>query len=141
MAFFMASCAVSGLLHFSILDGSFNKSLVDGIEMAQAALKNVEEISVQRIYGHDTVVQVEIAGYNVMSELLELFVPALLKDKPSHKEEKILNLFPYQFTEFRETGSKYEKVMSALDHLSGMTDEYATEMYKRLKGIEIPRHG
>lgn len=125
----------------TILDGSYNKSLVDDIEKAHAALKNVEDISVKRIYGHDTVVQVEIAGYNVMSELLELFVPALLKESPSHKEEKILNLFPYQFTEFRETTSKYEKVMSALDHLSSMTDEYATEMYKRLKGIEIPRHG
>ena len=69
------------------------------------------------------------------------FVPALLKTKPSHKEEKMLKLFPFQFTEFEETSSPYEKVMSALDYLSGMTDEYATEMYRRLKGIVIPRHG
>ena len=74
-------------------------------------------------------------------ELLQLFVPALLKTKPSHKEEKMLKLFPFQFTEFEETSSPYEKVMSALDYLSGMTDEYATEMYRRLKGIVIPRHG
>ena len=30
--------------------------------------------------------------------------------------------------------------MSALDYLSGMTDEYATEIYRRLKGIVIPSH-
>lgn len=124
-----------------ILDGNYNNSLVDDIEPAVKALKHIQEISVKKIYGHDTVVQVEIAGYNVMSELLELFVPALLKETPSHKEEKILGLFPYQFTEFREAGTRYEKVMSALDHLSSMTDEYATEMFKKLKGFEIPRHG
>jgi dGTPase len=75
-----------------------------------------------------------------MSELLQLFIPALLKEKPSHKETKVLRLLPYQFTEFEETDSQYHKVLNALDHLSGMTDEYATEMYRRLKGIVIPHH-
>jgi dGTPase len=85
--------------------------------------------------------QIEIAGYNVLSELLQLFIPALLKERPSHKEKMVLKLFPYQFTEFQQTESGYEKVMSVLDFLSGMTDTYATEMYRRLKGIVIPRHG
>jgi dGTPase len=125
----------------AILSGSFNDALVDAIQSGSGALKMVQEISVNKIYGHDTVIQIEIAGYNVMSELLHLFVPALLKEKRSHKEEKVLKLFPYQFTEFEETESKYEKVLNALDYLSGMTDEYATEMYRRLKGIVIPHHG
>jgi dGTPase len=86
------------------------------------------------------VIQIEIAGYNVMSELLQLYVPALLREKPSHREQKVLHLFPYQFTEYELTPSRYEKVMNALDYISGMTDEYATEMYRRLKGIVIPPH-
>lgn len=124
-----------------ILNGTFNDTLIDNIERRHKALETVQEISVERIYGHDTVIQIEIAGYNVMSELLQLFVPALLKGRPSHKEQKVLKLFPYQFTEFEQAGSMYEKVLSALDYLSGMTDEYATEMYRRLKGITIPGHG
>jgi dGTPase len=124
----------------SILNGSFNDTLIDNLDRSYGALKTVQEISVNKIYGHDTVVQIEIAGYNVMSELLQLFVPALLKTDPSPKEKQVLKLFPYQFTEFLETESKYEKVLNALDHLSGMTDEYATEMYRRLKGIAIPSH-
>jgi len=123
-----------------ILNGSFGDTLIDSIEKNFGALKSIQEISQERIYQHDTVIQIEIAGYNVMSELLCLFIPALLKEKPSHKEEKILKLFPYQFTEFELAGSPYEKVMNALDFLSGMTDEYATEMYRKLKGIVIPRH-
>jgi dGTPase len=124
-----------------ILSGCFNDTLIDNIEKRTGALKTIQDISVKKIYGHDTVIQVEIAGYNVMSELLQLFIPALLKENPSHKEEKVLELFPYQFTEFELATSGYEKVMSALDYLSGMTDEYATEFYRRLKGITIPRHG
>jgi dGTPase len=124
----------------SILGGRFNSTLVDEIETAHGVMKPIQEISLERIYRHDTVVQVEIAGYNVMSELLQLFVPALLKEKPMHREANVLRLFPYQFTEFETTESKYAKVMNALDFLSGMTDEYATEMYRKLKGIVIPTH-
>ena len=124
----------------AILKGEFNDTLIDHIEKDCTPLKDMMKLSVERIYNHDTVTQIEIAGYNVMSELLHLFIPALLKEKPSHKEEKVLKLFPYQFTEFQLTDSKYEKVMSALDLLSGMTDTYATELYRRLKGIVIPQH-
>ena len=125
----------------AILNGNFNNALVDFIEDNCGALRTVKKISKEEIYNHYIVMQIEIAGYNVMSELLQLFIPALVKDKPSHKDEKILNLFPYQFTEYKETSSKYLRVMSALDFLSGMTDVFATEMYRRIKGIVIPEHG
>lgn len=124
----------------AILDGSFNDTLIDNIQCRSGALKKVQDISVSRIYGHDSVIQIEIAGYNVMYELLQLFVPALLKSAASHKEEKVLRLLPFQFTEYQQTELPYEKVINALDYLSGMTDEYATEMYRRLKGIVIPGH-
>lgn len=125
----------------AILNGEFNDALMDSIERNSGALKMVKKISVEEIYNHPIVMQIEIAGYNVMSELLQLFIPALVKTKPSHKDEKILNLFPFQYTQFKETESKYLKVMSALDFLSGMTDVYATEIYRRIKGIVIPEHG
>lgn len=125
----------------TILNGSFNDTLLDNIEQDCEPLRRIGKISLEKIYQHDTVMQIEIAGYNVLSELLQLFIPALLKEKPSHKEQMVLRLFPYQFTEFQLTSSSYEKIMSALDFLSGMTDTYATEIYRRLKGIVIPQHG
>ena len=56
------------------------------------------------------------------------------------KIDMLSGFFPYQFTEFEQASSSYEKVMNELDFLSGMTDEYATEMFRRLKGIAIPGH-
>ncbi len=123
-----------------ILAGTFNDTLLDYIESSHGAFKQVMEISNERIYNHDTVLEIEIAGYNVMSELLSLFVPALLKQKPDHKDEKILKLFPLQFTAFKDTSSSYDKLLCAFDFISGMTDLYATELYRKLKGVEIPQH-
>jgi dGTPase len=125
----------------AILNGTFNDTLTDNINTACGAFKAVQALSLEKIYSHDTVLQVELAGYNVLSELLQLFVPALLKSRPAAKEANVLKLIPYQFTAFETTESKYEKVLCALDFISGMTDEYATELYRRLKGIVIPRHG
>lgn len=123
-----------------ILHGSFNDTLINNIENNCGALSEVMKISNEKIYNHDTVLEIEIAGYNVMSELLSLFIPALLKRKPDHKDEKVLKLFPLQFREFEKSNSAYEKVLNAFDLISGMTDLYATEMYRKLKGVEIPRH-
>lgn len=123
-----------------IIEGTFDDTLLDNIERTHGALAEVLRISRKKIYNHDTVLEVEIAGYNVMGELLQLFVPALLKQKPDHKDEKILKLFPLQFREFEDTTFPYEKVLNALDLLSGMTDLYATELYRKLKGIDIPQH-
>jgi dGTPase len=123
-----------------ILHGTFNDTLLDNIENNYGAFKEVMKISNEKIYNHDTVLEIEIAGYNVMSELLALFVPALLKQKPDHKDQKILKLLPLQFREFEETSSAYEKTLNAFDLISGMTDLYATELYRKLKGVEIPQH-
>jgi dGTPase len=123
-----------------ILQGTFNDTLIDNIEKRTGALAEVMRISNEKIYNHDTVLEIEIAGYNVMSKLLHLFVPALLKQKPDHKDEKVLKLFPLQFREFQETNSPYKKILNAFDLISGMTDLYATEMYRKLKGVDIPQH-
>ena len=123
-----------------ILEGTFNDTLIDNIDQRTHAFDQVMTLSTERIYNHDTVLEVEIAGYNVMSELLSLLVPALLKQMPDHKDKKVLKLFPLQFREFEDTSSAYTKILSAFDLISGMTDLYATEMYRKLKGIEIPQH-
>ena len=124
----------------ALLNASYNNSLVDAINADTGVLKDIAALSREKIYGHDTVLQIELAGFNVMSELLGLFVPALLHTHPDAREKKLLRLFPYQFTAFEETEDAYIKVLCALDFISGMTDEYATELYRRLKGISVPHH-
>lgn len=123
----------------AILDGTYNNSLIDDLESYCPALKKIADTSVSRIYNHRTVVEIEIAGYNVMSELLSLFVPPTLKEKPSKKDEKVLLLIPEQF-KHNAADTPYARVLSVLDFVSGMTDPFATELYRKISGIETPKH-
>jgi dGTPase len=123
----------------AILEGTFNKSLFGVVKENCSILKEIQKASTERIYNHRTVVEIEIAGYNVMSELLHLLIPATVKSKPSNKDEKALLLIPKQF-KYGEKATTYQKVLSVLDFISGMTDPFATDLYRKISGIEIPKH-
>jgi dGTPase len=124
----------------SILNGSFNNTLVDILTSDCHALNEIEDISIHKIYNHPSVIEVEIAGYNVMSDILDLFVQAVLTSNPTALQKKCLFLVPEQYAFYKDTDSPYLKVMGILDFVSGMTDGYATELYRKMKGIEIPGH-
>jgi dGTPase len=135
-----ATTAVFEKNHENILNGTWNESLVGEVEKQCPALKDIQDISVKRIYNHPSVIEVELAGYNVMSEILNIFIPAILKNNPSNMEKKSLLLIPNQFNHSRQPKMYYEKVMGVLDFVSGMTDGYATELYRKIKGIDIASH-
>lgn len=123
----------------SILNGNLDKSLLKLIQeennSANEIINKIEEFSIENIYNHHSVVEIENAGYNVMYELLSHFIPPILKSNKSKSEEKAVKLIPNQF--LYQDGTDYQKVLGVLDYVSGMTDNYATELYRRIKGIEI----
>lgn len=123
-----------------ILAGTWNESLIGEVEKNCPSLRRIQQISVEKIYNHHSVIEVELAGYNVMSEILSVFVPSILKENRSNMEKKSLLLIPNQFNLSKEKGMYYEKVMGVLDFVSGMTDGYATELYRKIKGIDIAAH-
>lgn len=119
------------------LNAEFQRPLFKQIGDHCLALKKIEVFSIQNIYNNRIVIEIENAGYNVMYELLSHFIYPILKD-PDHrsKSDKLaLKLLPPAFN-YDGEGS-YRKVLGILDYVSGMTDNYATDLYKRIKGIEI----
>ncbi|ANH79859.1 deoxyguanosinetriphosphate triphosphohydrolase [Niabella ginsenosidivorans] len=122
----------------AILSGDFDKSLINAIPELEAPLKTIAEISVQKIYNARKVVELEIAGFRIMSGLVEDFVTAALTPRNEREKEhnKLLELLPQQFV-FDEDERPYVKVMHILDFISGMTDVYALKLYRKLRGIEI----
>ena len=122
-----------------ILQGKFSSTLVDTISNDCPSIDKVIQLSIDKIYNHESVVEIEIAGYNVMSELLQMYIPTVLKSARGTFEKKVLRLMPDQY-KINPTQSSYEKMMLVLDHISGMTDGYATELYRKVKGIEISKH-
>ena len=119
------------------LTGVFEKPLMESLdENIVRQMKKIEKISVARIYNAPTVVQIEIAGFKVMNALLEEFIPAYLKEQKGHFDKKIVAMIPAQF--HTDSTSTYDKIRAVLDYVSGMTDVYAVDLYRKIKGISIP---
>ena len=120
-----------------ILAGTLEHSLLDLFKMGSAAMRDIEKFSIEKIYNHKAVVEIENAGYNVMYELLDHFVPSVIKPPTALKsyDKMALKLLPAQFTYPNKT--VYENVLGVLDFVSGMTDNYATDLYRKIKGIDI----
>lgn len=119
-----------------IMNGDFNSALMDAIEEPlRSAMKAIENVSVKKIYNYSSVIQKEVAGYKVMGGLLEEFVPAYLKNSSKY-HQKLIELIPKQF--LTKADDDYSKIQTILDFVSGMTDLYAVELFRKIKGISFP---
>jgi dGTPase len=117
--------------------GKYSIPLYDVITKDSIALQKIIEFSRKYIYNHRSVIEIENAGFNVMYELLSHFILPILVEKNlrTKSEDKAILLIPSQF--LYEEGNDYQKVLGILDYVSGMTDNYAIDLYRRIKGIEI----
>lgn len=122
--------------HDSILSGQFDTPLIKLVnEGSKRAMKTVQEVSFDKIYTHRTVTEIEVAGYKILGTLLAEFLHALF-----HPDSKLaqmqLSMMPEQYR--NENQSDYEKIQSVVDFVSGMTDVYALDLYRKLQGISLP---
>lgn len=120
-----------------ILAGTLDKALLDIYKSENKTLQDIESFSIEKIYNHRAVVEIENAGYNVMYELLDHFIPSILKpgNEIRSYDKMALKLLPKQFV--YDNGSDYQKVLGVIDFVSGMTDNFATDLYRKIKGIDI----
>jgi len=121
--------------HDAILSGSFKGSLMDHLpEDERLAFEQCKSLAVKDIYNHRSVVKIELTGFNVLGTLMKEFTYAV-RYPGSQYARKLLSLVPGQFTP--EQGSRYERIRSVVDFISGMTDLYAVDLYKDIQGIRI----
>jgi dGTPase len=116
------------------MEGRFEKSLIAHLpEFEKNALDRCRDTSVKHIYRHPSVVKIELTGFNVIGTLLEQFTDAMMDpDTPYNK--KLISLIPEQFKV--ATDDTYTKLQSVIDFISNMTDLYAVQLYKDLRGID-----
>ncbi len=119
-----------------IMAGEFIGSLIGAIRPKQTEAMNiVKEISFSEVYNHRSVVEIEIAGYKIIGTLLEEFIGAMIQPKNLYSK-KILSLLPNQYK--MESDLLYHKIQSVVDFISGMTDIFALDLYRKIKGISLP---
>lgn len=117
-----------------LLNGILNKSLIDCLNPDYINyLKKIDSLSFSKIYEHRNVINLEIIGFKILNGLLEEFIDAVLNPSSAYSK-KILSLMDISIGEI----NNYKRIQLVLDYISGMTDLYALDLYKKIKGIEIP---
>ncbi|HEY4208883.1 MAG TPA: deoxyguanosinetriphosphate triphosphohydrolase, partial [Puia sp.] len=121
-----------------MLEGRLERSLIDYLPARELeSMKKIDKYSVEHIYNHRSVVEIEIAGYNVIGGMLKEFFGAVL-DPRNAKSEKLLQLISRQFVIKREAGVLYNDIQSVVDFIGGMTDLYAVDLYRKITGMAFP---
>jgi dGTPase len=124
----------------AILKGNFDTALTAKIDSTEA-MEEIKEVSIEKIYRAQIVLEKEVAGFRVLTGLLEPIVEAILEFKSasaSHQSKTILRVLPKEVTAFLEKGSLYTNLRVVLDYISGMTDSHALAMYRKIHGMSMP---
>ncbi|GBU09327.1 deoxyguanosine triphosphate triphosphohydrolase [Gammaproteobacteria bacterium] len=122
----------------AILRGECHQELLALIP-AVKFLDEIKAIAASKIYNSAPVLEVGIAGFEVLNKLLEAFVGALSDEalgKSHTKSQMIMNLLPDQFLgEGRKPDEDpYIRNLKITDFLSGMTDTYAVRVFQNMSG-------
>lgn len=120
----------------TILQGEFEGSLIDHISpIPHSAYRQCVQVSFDRIYHTRDVMDIEIAGYKVITELLDMMITAVTNTDLAISR-LLINRVSNQYD--IKAPTLYGRIMAVLDYISGMTDVYAMDMYRKINGMSIP---
>lgn len=123
-----------------MLKGNFDQSLTDLLPVADA-MKQIKNISVEKIYRAKIVVEKEVAGFEVLNGLLETLIHSAqgyLKGEPTTYHKMVMRTLPEYIQDAVQQKSVYRAIRLVLDYISGMTDTHALASYRKLKGMALP---
>jgi dGTPase len=127
----------------AILDGGFDDELL-ARSPAAVPLQAVLKLAKETIYTARPALEIETAGFEVLGALLALFADAVEAGaghgRLTTREQMLLKLLPAQFLGHaaEPDPDPYVRLLQVADFVAGMTDSYAVDMYRKLKGFDLP---
>ena len=119
-----------------ILAGEFEGCLLDHIsERPRKAYEDCVAFSFSKIYRSKDVVDIEVAGYKIIYTLIDLFSNAVMSPEKKYSQ-LLLNRVSDQYE--IQSPTVYGRIMSILDYISGMTDVFALDLFRKINGTSIP---
>lgn len=120
----------------AILAGTFAGALINHISpRSRAAYVHCTEVSSAKIYRSSDVLDIELAGFQVINTLIDIMIEAV--SSPGNAYSKLLmDRISDQYN--IHAASLYEKIQAVLDYVSGMTDVYALDLYRKINGNSLP---
>jgi dGTPase len=135
----------------NIMTGKFDKSLIDCIDNVEiiSNLNAMKELVRKYVYQYPAVLECEASGFEVMEHLISSFAMTSnicysCGETETAKDKKLRSLLPEEFQPETEKeieqlseNEKYVRVLTVLDYITGMTDKYAINLYRKIKGLQI----
>ncbi len=120
----------------AILSGTFKGSLSENMAPnTLQAYRQCTKVAVEKIYCSRDVLDIELAGYHIIYTLLEMMLKATLTPDNTYSK-LLLSRISSQYQVHAAT--LYERVMAVIDFISGMTDVYSLDLYRKINGSQLP---
>jgi len=119
-----------------IVEGQFESSLLDQSKY-KAQISDIIKISVEKIYESKEVIEKEIAGYNLISVLLESYITAANNQHAgsvNSYDQLILNLLPK--TMDTKKPDLYSRILEICHYIASLSDSQALLIYKKITANE-----
>lgn len=119
-----------------ILSGTFQGSLIDKLpDSLRLAYRECAIMAKKKIYCASEVLDVELAGHKIITTLLQELTNAVLYPEKAYSRQLLLRI-PTQYE--LDSTTLYGKMLGMLDFVSGMTDVYALDLYRKITGMGLP---
>ena len=119
-----------------ILEGKFTSTLIREMSpRIKEAYMNCSKTAFAKIYNSKDVVDIELAGYQVITTLIDLMIDAVRYPDKAYSQ-LLINRVSKQYDILAPT--LYERIQAVLDYISGMTDVYALDLYRKINGNSLP---
>ena len=119
-----------------LLDGTFQGTLIQQLsQRVREAYQNCSHTAFEKIYCSKDVVDIELAGYQVITTLIDLMIEAVRYPQKAYSQ-LLINRVSSQY--YIQAPTLYEKIQAVLDYISGMTDVYALDLYRKINGNSLP---
>jgi dGTPase len=143
---YLRSCAIGTLVYEcstafcnhedEIMRGEFMTPLIKLISDTPArAYKHCSATAFAKIYCSSDVVDIEVAGHQIISVLLDKMLDAVIHPEKSYSR-LLLDRIPAQYE--TRADDAYTRILAILDYISGMTDIYALDLYRKIYGMSLP---
>lgn len=129
-----------------LLCGTMNIPLLSVTE-SFPHLELIGKFTKERVYSAANVIQIEAAGFEIIPGLLDLFVDALetmagnIGGTKSLRAKKLAQLMPGEClgVDGLPADDPYLRLLDAVDFVAGMTDTFALDLFRKLRGVTVPR--
>ncbi|MBT8269975.1 MAG: deoxyguanosinetriphosphate triphosphohydrolase [Bacteroidia bacterium] len=120
-----------------ILNGNFDHALLDKCRY-EAQINDIIKISIDKVYRSKEVIDKEIAGYQVLSQLLSTFtnmVEGFSQNKASNYDKLIKTTLPE--TVQINGQNMYEDLLNVCTYIASLSDRRAVLIFRKIKGIQF----